>query len=134
MTHRENFDLIFIVGYWVNSRVACFAVCANFWCRGLQVSFLNPCKIFLIPRDKRRKKTCSSAHFHPLIGQNQLEKENDQRFPLNVLITRACRMSSSNSSLVARSAGFTVDRFCTIKVGNYSRVGAYLFILNRFSE
>ena len=69
-----------------------------------------------------------------MIRQNQLAKENDPQSPLNVLITRACRMSSSNSSLVARSAGFTVDRFCTIKVGNYSRVGAYLFILNRFSE
>ena len=42
-------------------------------------------------------KTCFPAHFHAFIRQNQLEKENSQQLPRNVLVARACRMSRSNS-------------------------------------
>ena len=56
-----------------------------------------------------RKKTRFPAHFNLLHIRINLKMKNIPRFHLNVLVIRACRMSRSNSSPVARSGGFSVD-------------------------
>ena len=56
-----------------------------------------------------REKTRFPAHFNLLHIKIDFKMKNDLRLPLNVLVIRACRMSSSNSSPVATSGFFSVD-------------------------
>ena len=56
-----------------------------------------------------REKTRFPALFNLLHNKIKLKIKNGPRFPLNVLVIHACRMSRSNSSPVARSGGFSVD-------------------------
>ena len=104
----DVFGRVFLVGYWVDSRAACFAVCANSCCRAQQVWFVMH---FFPARQIRniREKTRFPALFNLLHNKIKLKIKNGPRFPLNVLVIHACRMSRSNSSPVARSGGFSVD-------------------------
>ena len=98
----DVFGRVFLVGYWVDSRTACFAVCANACCRARRVWFV----MHFFPSEKKTKCTLKNtfpAHFNLLHIMINLKMKNDPRFPLNVLDTRACRMSRSNSSPVAIS-------------------------------
>ena len=49
----------FLVGYWVDSRAACFAVCANSCCRAQQVWFV----INFFPSEKNTKYTSKKHVF-----------------------------------------------------------------------
>ena len=57
----------FLVGYWVDSRAACFAVCANSCCRARQVWFV----MHFFPSEKNTKyqyalKNTFSRTFQPV--------------------------------------------------------------------
>ena len=110
--HSSKFVQVLLVSYWVHSSAVCVCYLRQFLVEGNSGYVPEPMPNSSSPK---RKIRCFPAHLHTFVRQNQLEKENDQRLHLNLLITRACRMSTSDSSLVARNVGFTLDRFYTLK-------------------
>ena len=96
----DVFGRVFLVGHLVDSRAACFAVCANSCCRARQVWFV----MHFFPSEKNTKLCYTKrfpAHFNLLHIKIDLKMKHDRWFSLNVLVTRTCRMSRSNWSPVA---------------------------------
>ena len=61
-TQGKNRMGFLLVGYWVDSSPACFAICANSWCRRMLFLFVKPCKLFLLQRE-RGVKHARSMYF-----------------------------------------------------------------------